>query len=284
MPSQLKIRIGDITTRIDGTPGHFEFDTPGAYRPFVSNHQDDIHLKLLSDFPQLEMGKKHFSSIPIWDLYRNDEVSYVHIFGQQSDLQRLLVMPPGFGQADLYFAGPNGQFMDPFFGPTLEIMMINYLAQGYGVIIHACGIDCGGKGMLFAGESGAGKSTLANLWNLDAGAAVLSDDRTIIREVDGEFWMFGTPWHGEAKFGSPGGVKLENIYFLRHGKENAVQPSSAADTVTKLLQCSFPSYWDSAAMEFTMALFEGLATRISCSDLVFKPDESALEMIKGGMI
>jgi hypothetical protein len=282
MPSGIAIKISDISTVIESHHGSLKFETPAAYQPFISDDQANFYLGLHSDFPKIDLGEKIFSSPPIWSLYRNGGTSLIRIFDQHADLQRLLVLPPGFRRAELHFTAPDGQFVDPFFGPTMELLMINYLARGHGVVIHACGIEYDGKGMLFAGESGAGKSTLANLWNQQDGAAVLSDDRTIVRKIDGEIWMFGTPWHGEAQFGSPRGIKLENIFFLQHGKKNALRHSSPADTVMKLLQCSFPTYWDAAGMAFTMALFEGLATRISCSDLRFLPDEKVVEMLKGG--
>ena len=161
----------------------------------------------------------------------------------------------------------------------MELLMISYLAQGYGVILHACGIDFNGNGLLFAGESGAGKSTLANLWDREKSATVLSDDRTIVRCIDGEFRMFGTPWHGEAKFGSPKGVKLENIYFLRHSQQTVTQPLTRTQAVLKMLQCSFPPYWDATGMQITMELFEQLATRISCCELAFRPDESVIQFV-----
>ena len=73
----------------------------------------------------------------------------------------IALMPDSLNFTPLYFAlyalrrAPGGQFIDPFFGPIIELLMINYLAQGYGLIIHACGIEYDSKGMLFAGESGA---------------------------------------------------------------------------------------------------------------------------------
>ena len=161
----------------------------------------------------------------------------------------------------------------------MELLMINYLARGHGVIIHACGIDNNGIGMLFAGESGAGKSTLANLWNQEAGVAVLSDDRTLVRQIDGEWWLFGTPWHGEAKFGSRRGIQLEKIFFLRHSQKNAVQPLSSAASVLRLLQSSFPPFWDAAGMEYSMKLFEALATRVACAELSFWPDERVIQFV-----
>ena len=284
MLSNLKIKIGGITTAVEWTAGQFEFTAPRAYKPFISDGRADLRLALHRGAPELELGKKCFDSPPIWSLYRNGDASAVKLFDSFLDLKRLLVVAFQFRQAALYFTEPNGRFINPFFGPGMELLMINYLVQGNGVIIHAGGIDHNGKGMLFTGESGAGKSTLANLWDREKGVDVLSDDRTIVRYVDGEFRMYGTPWHGEAKFGSPRGVKLEKIYFLRHSQKNATQPLTRVQSVLKMLQCSFPPYWDPAGMEFTMGLFEKLATHIPCNELAFRPDASAIANVETDLI
>jgi hypothetical protein len=131
-----------------------------------------------------------------------------------------------------------------------------------------------------AGESGAGKSTLANLWDRTDGADVLSDDRTLVRQIDGELRMFGTPWHGEAKFGSARGTKLEKIFFLQHGQNNATQRLTVSETVRKLLQCSFPPYWDAAGMQYTMMFFEELARRVPGHELAFEPDFKVIDFVK----
>lgn len=280
MPSAISIKIGDITTAVEGHPGMREFVVPQAYRPFITENQADIHIALHSGFPELEWGDKQFSSPPIWSLYQNGGSSFIHIFDHHPDLQRLLAIPSKFKRSELYFAEPEGQFRDPFFGPTIELLMINYLARGHGVILHACGIEYDGQGLLFAGESGAGKSTLANLWRLKTEAAVLSDDRTLLRMVDGKIRMYGTPWHGEAKFGSPGSVELDRIFFLRQGPFSTLRSLSNTETVIRLLQCSFPPHWEAAGMDFTLEFFENLTGRISCQELAFIPDQSAIECVK----
>jgi hypothetical protein len=280
MPSNLKIKIGDITTAVEWQSGQIEFDTPRSYQPFIAECPGDIRLSLHLGAPELELGGKVFDSQPIWCLHRKGAEFIIDIFGHHPDLRRLLVFPQHLNRADLFFAAPGGKFIDPLFGPTMELLMINYLARGQGVIIHACGIEYNGNGLLFTGESGAGKSTLANMWSREKGATVLSDDRTIVRYIDGEFRMYGTPWHGEAKFGSPRGVKLENIFFLRHGRKNAIETLSGSESVLKLLQCSFPPYWDAAGMEYTLRFFEKLSKRVPCHELEFEPDKRVIEFVK----
>ncbi len=284
MPHQITYTIGDITTAIKWPAGKFDFDTPQAYQPFLSENKSDLCLSLHSGAPEVESYITIFDSPPIWSLYRNGQTSVIKIFGMDSGLLRYLVLTSNVQKADLYFSDHHGQFMDPFFGPTVELLMINYLALGHGVIMHACGIEYAGKGLLFSGESGAGKSTLANLWNQETGATVLSDDRTLVREIDGEFRMYGTPWHGEAKFGAPRGIKLEKIYFLRHGQSNTIQSLFNSGTVLNLVQCSFPPHWEADGMNYTLEFFERLASRVSCSELEFRPDVSALEDIKGDIL
>ena len=280
MPSNLNINIGDITTTVAWHSGQGEFDIPQAYKSFIEEGPVDIRLSLHLGAPVLKLGDKVFDSQPIWSLHRNGAESVIDIFDHHPDLRRLLVFAEQLNRADLFFAAPGGQFIDPFFGPTMELLIINYLAQGQGVIIHACGIEHNGSGLLFTGESGAGKSTLANMWSREKGVTVLSDDRTIVRYIDGEFRMYGTPWHGEAKFGSPRGVKLEKVLFLRHGVKNSLRPLAATESVTQLLLCSFPPHWDAAGMEFTMRFFEKVATRVPCHELSFEPDKRVVEMIK----
>jgi len=146
--------------------------------------------------------------------------------------------------------------------------------------VHACGIVHGGKGFLFAGESGAGKSTLAGWWNGETNTEILSDDRIIVRKQGGKFWMYGTPWHGDARIGSPRRIRLNRIFFLRHGRDNSVRAVATATAVMQLLKCSFPPFWDASGMEFTMDFFGELAATVACHEFDFTPDKRAIDSIK----
>lgn len=72
------------------------------------------------------------------------------------------------------------------------------LASHGAIAIHSSTIVAEGRGILFLGESGTGKSTHTRLWreNIE-GARLLNDDSPIIRIVDGELRVFGSPWSGK---------------------------------------------------------------------------------------
>ena len=280
IPGRLTICIADVPIAIESDARLPEWEILPAYRSFITAGKGDLVLGLHSGIPEMPTGKKVFDSAPIWTLHRYRHTSVIKIFDRFPGLKRRLVLPPDFKRADLYFDEKCDHFMGPFVGPAMELLMINYLAWAKGIILHACGIERQGKGYLFAGESGSGKSTLARFWNQEKGVEVLSDDRTIVRKQDGQFRMYGTPWHGDAPFGSPRNVRLERIFFLGHGSKNAVRELKGAGAMMKFLKCSFPPYWDAPGMDSAMEIFEELVARVSCYELSFKPDHSAIEFLK----
>ena len=279
MSKSLTFKIADTSISIEGELVESHLNIPPAYRPFVANGKGDIHLRLHREEPDISLEEKVFACPPIWTLFRHKTISITKLFATRPDLKRTLVLQPGLERADLYFANGSDRFHDPFHGPVMELLMVNYLARGRGVIIHGCAVDLDGRGLLFVGESEAGKSTLATMWDQENGVEVLSDDRTIVRRKGQQFWMYGTPWHGEAKYGSPRAVRLGRIFFLRHGANHSIKQASRIEAVSRFLTCSFPPYWDHQAMEFSMELFSDLTAHISCEELTFKPESSVLDFI-----
>jgi hypothetical protein len=280
MSENLTFRIADVSISIEREVPAADLSIPSAYRFFVANGKADIHLLLQRGTPDIPFEEKVFACPPIWTLYRHNNISIIKLFSRRPDLKRTLVLQPGLERADLYFGNGSDRFLDPFHGPTMELLMVNYLAQGRGVIIHGCAVAKQGGGMLFVGESGAGKSTLATMWDQEKGVEVLSDDRTIVRKQGNDYWMYGTPWHGEARYGSPRAVRLERIFFLRHGQEHSIKQITGIDPVSKFLTCSFPPYWNPRGMEFSMELFSELAAQVPCEELTFKPERNVVDFIE----
>jgi hypothetical protein len=280
MTNHIKIEIAGICIAIESEGELDGWDVEPAYRPFVCDRPADIQLRMLPGNPAIANSPKVFDSSPVWTLHRQGDTIAFKIFDHLNDQKRILVLDPEIRRAELYFPNPGSDFVNPFYGPAIELLLIQYLAQERGLIVHACGIDDGERGLLFVGESGAGKSTLSNLWYRDGGGAVLSDDRIILRKKDGAYWMCGTPWHGEGRFVSPLSARLANIFFLQHDQNNAVRTINRADTVVEFLKASFPPFWDSQGVEFAMAFLSDLTEKVPCRALSFKPDNSIVEFIK----
>jgi len=141
-------------------------------------------------------------------------------------------------------------------------------------------VEYRGQGWLFLGTSGAGKTTLTNLLKGESGMTLLSDDRIIIRETEDGYRIYGTPWHGNAGIASPLSVPLSRVYFLAHDGENRLTPVQGADAASRILVRSFPTFWDSEGMRYTLGLCERLSTRVPCYELGFVPDTRVISMLR----
>lgn len=272
------LRIADLRIEIGGAYADGGAVLPSAYRPFLDPGQKDFGLDLGAEIPSLGPGSRVFDCPPVWSLHRLAGACVFSIYANYPELKRALTIPDEGGTARLDLACGRA---DPFHGPALELLMISRLGPRRGAVLHGCGIDAGGRGIVFAGESGAGKTTLSRLWAAQAGIGVLSDDRVIVRRVNGGFRLYGTPWHGEARFGSPGGVPLDRIYFIRHGTRNEMKAIRPAAAVREFLKCSFPPYWSAAGMQTAIELYVQLATEVPCAELFFVPDESIVAFAGG---
>jgi hypothetical protein len=169
----------------------------------------------------------------------------------------------------------------PFEYPLDEVLMIHHLAGGKGLEVHALGvIDEAGYGHLFLGHSGAGKSTSARLWQAQRGVRILSDDRIILRKRDGQVWMHGTPWHGDAGIASPGSGLLSHIYVLEHAPANELVPMPRSVATAEIFARSFVPRHSPEALNSALQFIEQLAQELPCDTFRFLPQSSAVEAVR----
>jgi hypothetical protein len=232
--------------------------------------------------PCHELGEPLFDSGGNWTLHRIDGCPVIRTRTPHFDPHQIVVLEVDYGGGDIYCVGDHWQERDlnALGYPLEEVLVVNLLAQGRGVLLHASAVSDRGRGTLFNGMSGAGKSTMATLLEGREGVTVLSDDRVIVRERDGRFWAYGTPWHGSARIVSPEAVPLERVFLIHHAEENEVTPLGPADAVSQILARSFPPLWDAEGMAFTLAFLERLVEAVPCCRLGFVPDESAVDVVR----
>jgi hypothetical protein len=165
--------------------------------------------------------------------------------------------------------------------PLDELVMMHRLALGEGVEVHALGLaDEDGSGYLFIGHSGAGKSTKARLWMTHPGVQLLSDDRIILRKHDDQYWMYGTPWHGDAGIASPGNAPLSAIFLLEQAPTNEVGSVSALTAAAEMFARAFLPHYLESGIEFTLDFLHQITRSVPCFVLRFTPTQDAVEAVR----
>jgi len=228
-----------------------------------------------------------FSAAPVWELYRIETGWIINIpsaSAQKSSIGVRVLFDKDFREGDLYFnrfATDAPEIQGSMIAFVIKLVMIHLLNHGRGVLLHACGLSHNGQGILFVGVSGAGKTTTANLWRKQSGVTLLSDDRVVVRKrEDGRFWIYGTPWYGDAKAASPEAVPLERVFILRHGNENCVLKIPSVVAVEQLFRCASPAFWNPTGVDFTLRFLESMVQELPTFRYDFLPDPSAVEYIQ----
>jgi len=283
--------IIEFTIGIAGIGISFLFDqnlsesgVEDIYYEFITDIRPEIKLRVHQDsFPERSKGKKIFDSGSTWALFR-DQGKYVlqdSSFDSDPPPNQLVILESDFKSGDIY---KNDEFfknllLHPVEYPLNQALMIILLSRCKGVMLHACGIDYRDHGYLFLGNSGHGKSTIARLWSENQ-ATVLNDDRIIVREKNGELFMYGTPWPGDFKEVSSKGLAIRKLFFLRHGEKNSAVPKNSAEAVLMILTRCFPPIWDKKGMEYTMGLCHRIVQNIPCYEFSFEPDRKTVDFVR----
>jgi hypothetical protein len=283
------IRIAGITLRLRFAEASLLRTLPPTVRRFAADPFDgqvdvDIVVEAMPDHFATP-GPLLFDSGAVWRAYQaedgglridchspifGDEPYKVGLFASDFRKGRILVRQDAYNQG-----------MHPLDYPLDELLIARLLGQGRGVELHSCGvIDRDGRGQLFVGQSGAGKTTTARVWLADGDYEIVSDDRVILRSIDGVWRMYGTPWHGEAELSSPVSAPLAAINILVQSSRTELVALAPAQAAASLLGCSFPPFYDAEALAFTLETLDRLVADVPVRALQFVPDRSVIDCVR----
>jgi hypothetical protein len=276
--------IGGIAIRVRVSDARLDAPPDQATSRFVvaSRTPDiDVAVSVLENYTPAA-GKLLFDSGGMWHMYAEGdayriefrsattgEVPYKIAFVSRDATHvdvRMRLVPQGPAPAFQY--------------PLDELVVNAYLARNGGLEIHSCGvIDAGGDGILFAGNSGAGKTTTARLWQPYA-TEIISDDRIILRRENGDWWMYGTPWHGDAEICSASRAPLRRIFLLEQSTTNEMKPLSQSQAVARLVSCTFPPFHDATALGGVVSALAKLTAEVPVARLAFAKDERVVAFVR----
>lgn len=277
--------IADVVFAIDYDHSEFALHSDQGIRLFLAHGKPDVTIRQTKSAIPYSLVKDSglvFASGDMWSVRRGESEIMLALMtpNSSSAIERLMVFDLDFRLGE-FFVRPTRvrkHRPDPLEYPLGQVLMVSLLSRGRGLMFHALGIEHRGNGYLFAGNSGQGKSTMANLWG--AKARILNDDRVIVRFLDGQFWLYSTPWHGTLPDLSVARAPLNKIFVLSRGQENHSRPLTQAEAICFLLQRAFPPLWSRDGMAFTMDFLAQLVPAVPCYELAFVPQESVVDFIE----
>lgn len=262
----------DVSVRLKGNvekalPANKEFEL------HAQNNGCTLSLEIISGpIPAPGPRELLFDSTSLWKVFRQD---HTYIF-ELPHLSAVVDFNAGSGRIYLQDSYPNLAVFDY---PLDEVIFSKLLADRGSVIVHACGVDYGGRGLLFGGGSGAGKSTLASLFGAIEGAHLLSDDRVALGIRQGRVQISGTPWHGTSGHSLNRTVPLERIFFLRQASANHDEPLLPLEAAARLLSLCVIPYWHHESSGKALNTAVDIVGRVPASDLGFTPDPAAVDHV-----
>jgi len=257
-----------------------------TFEAHLQNH--DIRLRVSRrELGPESPGRLVFDSEMVWRLYDEEDKRVFRFWLPHNCATPYKELRVGrdYREGEIVLNEPwqGSELPDPLEYPLDELLVVHRLGQGLGCELHSCGIvDEAGLGWLFVGHSGAGKSTLARLW-ARRNVSVLSDDRIILRKIDGETRMFGTPWHGEPGFAVATSAPLAGILVIEHGSGNLIEKLDAISAVSELMARAFVPFHEAEALETTIGVLGDAAEHLPCCRFRFKPDETAIDHLSNWM-
>jgi len=283
-------KIADITIQVESDLSindetfhpkfkHFEIDTAGRDTISIRHHF------FLPDLNGQDLGKEFYRKPP-WAVYRKgNSWIYLWISPRQGDksLHRVVVFNSDHSRARIYndkeetFIKGNLHSLTMF--PTDQILLARILADRQGCFLHSCGVNFGGKGLLFVGHSEAGKSTMATM--LKGKAEILCDDRIIIRKQPQGFEIYGTWSHGDIPDVSANSAPLRAMMFLERANKNQLILLEDKKEITKrILACLVRPFVTADWWEKTLLLVDKIAQEVPCYALRFDKSGRVVDILR----
>lgn len=154
-------------------------------------------------------------------------------------------------------------------------------------VMHAATIEVDGQAYAFTARSGTGKSTHIALWKQYLGdrVQIVNGDKPIVREIDGVFYAYGTPWCGKEGWNRDVCVPLKGLCFVERAKENSISKLPLDEAASRIMkQILIPK--DAMGAINTFDLVDRMLNKVNCwllgCNISVEAAEIAYEAMSGG--
>lgn len=274
---EFNISIAEITLHVFSKN---VIELEAGYIPFLVDNEPkaDIQVECFQGLPtsNLESLKLLFEAKNdeqrFYSIYETSEGLCFAIYNQQTkdEIQQIAYLNKSFDYWKIYSS--DAMSLKYPMGPIIMHYLTLYTDA---VLMHAsCAYD-GKMGRMFSGFSGAGKSTMSMIWS-KAGAQIVNDDRLVIRNINGNFYVYNTPmYYADISKKAP----LNAIYLISHSPVNKAKKLSGALAVSKVMAFCIQNNFDKAFINKRLEFFYKLSQATSIYELGFVPDQQVVTYI-----
>ena len=166
----------------------------------------------------------------------------------------------------------------PRFCLNNSLMVLFALATaGAGTLLfHSAVISHEKHAYMFLGKSGTGKSTHARLWLKHiAGTDLLNDDNPVVRIVDNEIRVYGSPWSGKTPCYKNESYPLGGLVLLSQAPFNKISRISGIEAYIAIISSVSGKRWERWIADALHATENTLAKEAPVWHLECLPDEEA---------
>jgi hypothetical protein len=167
-------------------------------------------------------------------------------------------------------------FFSPLSYPIVALILYFLTLNSNAFVIHASGVWDGETGRIFSGLSGVGKSTMTKIWE-EEGAHIVNDDCLIVREMNGEYFMYNTPMP-YADLNKQ--AQVSKFYFSFNAKKNSAEKLSSAQALSQLMAFCFQHNYDKKYPGHLTSQLESITQHASAFKLGVVPTPSIIDFIR----
>lgn len=175
----------------------------------------------------------------------------------------------------------NGNFAMRNYGLNNALMLAFAFAGCHheALLIHASLVRQNGWGYAFIAKSGTGKSTQVSNWlRFIPGCDLMNDDNPIVRIVDGEPFIYGSPWSGKTPCYRNVKARLGAVTHINRSQENSVLRLSTLQAVSVLIPACSLMKWDASVSKFIYAMASTIIKTTPIYTLNCRPDRESAEV------
>jgi hypothetical protein len=219
----------------------------------------------------------------------NDEAPYFWIFDAPGETfsfgfsytrnhpDCILVPSENFKDNVLYISDRNVARYAEFALSNAVMLLYTFCTSPYDTLmVHASVIAHDGGAYMFLGRSGTGKSTHSRLWlEHIRDTYLLNDDNPVVRFVDGEAIIYGTPWSGKTPCYKNESMPLKAVVRLSQAPSNKIARLAPLQSFASLMPSCSCMRWDGKSVSSMHKTIEKVIGVVPCWHLECLPDKDA---------